>query len=121
MRRGCEKRGLCGVAKLELFLAIVGSVHSIPGAKGVKIWGRNNCRGGNIHPGFLEEVGLLEKLQDYPRDIPESELPCICITTQGSAIGTYSPELSYREASKSRAANDTWMQNVCFPCSYRVQ
>lgn len=37
MGKGCEKRGLCGDAKLELFLAIVGSVYSIPGAKGVKI------------------------------------------------------------------------------------
>lgn len=66
MGRGFEKRELCGDAKLELFLAIVGSVYSIPGAKGVKIWGRNNCREGNIHPGFLEEVGLLEKPQIIP-------------------------------------------------------
>ena len=32
MGRGCQKRRLCGGAKLKVFLVLVGAVHSIPGA-----------------------------------------------------------------------------------------
>lgn len=55
------------------------------------------------------------------RHCRSNEFRCICTVKQGSAVGTYHPELSYREARKTRAANDTWMQNVCFLSSYRVQ
>lgn len=153
--KGCQKSELCGVAKLKIFLAIVGAVHSFSRAadrvllkvsRNFQSYGELrtgeeiNTNKGELTLGLLssfwkkqlgcQKAGLRVCITIAPfwfdcklsvGHSRSNEFRCICIAKQGSAVGTYHPELSYREASKTRAANDTWMQNVCFPSSYRVQ
>lgn len=63
MGKGCQKRGLCsgaGVcAKTEAFLARVGAVPSLPGAKAVAEWGEGSAHLG-VTAQVVQAAGLLE-------------------------------------------------------------
>lgn len=70
MGRGCQKRRLCGGAKLKVFLVLVGAVHSIPGAvdesylkspevcraEGSRGLGKIKCREGSAHLGTTVQL-----------------------------------------------------------------